>query len=482
MSDEQPYQVMPDLDAEKYERLKQDIANNGIEYPIILDGDGEIIDGHHRYEAWVDLDRDPDDLPTRVVDDTSSDNYHRAYRANLLRRDLSDGTKRDVVKQYLLEHPDRVAEDTQEAIAEDLGVSQWTVSQALDEIDVKDIGANKLTTDEKREQVRTYVEDNPNASNREVSREVDCDVTHVTVGNWRDEWEIQEPSTGLDTYTNTKSEADDALDVVDTATDETADEEVRETAQENADRLSEGKTTPSTASKNTEKAEAKQQVKDDQDTDTTEAKITNSDAIDYMQSISEPVDLLLTDPPYSTDVNDITAFAKSWIPTALETIASDGFAFICVGAYPDELQAYLNVIDTSTDWTVQQVMVWTYRNTLGRAPNNEYKLNWQAILFLRGEDAPELDVAKTSEQWAVQDINAPDARHGDRHHQWEKPTELANRLIRHTTEEGDTVLDPFAGTGTFPLTTANLGRNVLACDKDKEMLEIAKERGCVIDE
>jgi len=213
MSDAQPYQVMPDLDSEKYERLKEDIANNGIEYPIILDGEGEIIDGHHRYEAWTDLGRDPDELPTRVVDDTSEDNYHRAYRANLLRRDLSDGTKREVVKQYLLEHPDRVAEDTQEAIAEDLGVSQGLIAQIVDDVGVKNITPNKLTTDEKREQVRTYVEDKPDASNREVAREVDCDVTHVTVGNWRDKWEIQEPTSDLDTFADSKSKAGDVFDV-----------------------------------------------------------------------------------------------------------------------------------------------------------------------------------------------------------------------------------------------------------------------------
>jgi len=51
-----------------------------------------------------------------------------------------------VVKQYLLEHPDRVAEDTQEAIAEDLGVAQNTVSRAIDDIG-KDIQVDKLTTD-----------------------------------------------------------------------------------------------------------------------------------------------------------------------------------------------------------------------------------------------------------------------------------------------------------------------------------------------
>ena len=106
-------------------------------------------------------------------DDTDADNYHRAYRSNLLRRDLTDGTKREVVKQYLLEHPDRVAEDTQEAIASDLGVSQKTVSNAVGELrgSGKLSKPTKINTEEKREQVREYVDANPTASNREVVKQ-----------------------------------------------------------------------------------------------------------------------------------------------------------------------------------------------------------------------------------------------------------------------------------------------------------------------
>jgi len=248
---DQPYQVMPDFDDEEYQRLKKDIRENGVEYPIIVDTDDNIIDGHHRYQIWVDLGRDPDDLPTRVVDDTSTANLHRAYRTNLNRRDLSDGTKRDAVKQYLLEHPDRVTEDTQQAIAEDLGVSPQTVTNALDEIpdDVKKSKLGKLSTDEKREQVREFVEDNPSVSDREVAREVDCDVSHVTVGKWRDEWGIEEPTTGLDRFNNSKTEGDTAREVANKATDEKTDEEVREFAEQKAEEIAQNKTTPDSAAR-----------------------------------------------------------------------------------------------------------------------------------------------------------------------------------------------------------------------------------------
>jgi DNA (cytosine-5)-methyltransferase 1 len=260
--DNQPYQVMPELEGDEYDRLKDDIEANGIEYPIIVDGSGEIIDGHHRYEAWCDLGRDPDEIPTRVVDQSDTDNYHRAYRANLLRRDLTDGTKRQVVKQYLLEHSDRVAEDTQEAIASDLGVGRPTVTRAIDELpeDVKRVQVNELSTEEKREQVREYVEANPEASNRKVSDAVDCDVSHVSVGNWREEWGIEEETTGLDTFTNSKSEANDVLDVVDKAKSSDSSDEVKEYAKEKAAEVTSGDATPKEAKNKVDIEEETEQI------------------------------------------------------------------------------------------------------------------------------------------------------------------------------------------------------------------------------
>lgn len=190
-------------------------------------------------------------------------------------------------------------------------------------------------------------------------------------------------------------------------------------------------------------------------------------------------DLLLTDPPYSTDVDDIDVFAQQWMPLALAKVKPTGRAYVCVGAYPQELRAYLN-IETPQHLKLSNVLVWTYRNTLGPAPKFGYKLNWQAILYYEGVDAPPLNCPEMVEQFAVQDINAPDGRHGDRWHAWQKPDALAQRFIRHSTNPGDIVLDPFAGTGTFILNAAQLGRKAYGCDINPDNIAIAVERGCQV--
>lgn len=203
------------------------------------------------------------------------------------------------------------------------------------------------------------------------------------------------------------------------------------------------------------------------------------DAVEWLGEQDE-CDLLLTDPPYSTDVQDITEFANWWLPLALSKVKPTGRAYVCIGAYPEEIGAYLAV--ARGQMTLADVLVWTYRNTLGPSPTYDYKLNWQAILYYRGPDAPPLDSPEMVEQFSVQDINAPDGRLGDRWHAWQKPDLLGERFVRHATRAGDLVLDPFAGTGTFLLAAARLGRRALGCDINDENIGIARERGVSIED
>ena len=126
---------------------------------------------------------------------------------------------------------------------------------------------------------------------------------------------------------------------------------------------------------------------------------------------------------------------------------------------------------------LEQILIWTYKNTLGNNPKSRYKQNYQAILYYRGIEAGELNCPLTNEQWAVQEINAPDGRIGDRYHTWQKPMELAERLIRHSTKPEDTVFDPFACTGTFLLAASKLGRKSYGFEINSENAEIAKSRG-----
>lgn len=210
------------------------------------------------------------------------------------------------------------------------------------------------------------------------------------------------------------------------------------------------------------------------------ATIVESAAEDFLASVDPvSVDLLLTDPPYSTDIADIDAFVDGWLPLALSRLKADARAYIFTGAYPQELAAYLRVLNAQGLDGRVQVLVWTYRNTLGPAPARAYKLNWQACFYVWGPSAPPLNCPLMTEQFSVFDVPAPDGRQeSGRLHEWQKPDELAEMVIRHASQPGSTVIDPFAGTGTFLVTAARLGRIASGCDLNADQVATCIERGC----
>ncbi len=63
-----------------------------------------------------------------------------------------------------------------------------------------------------------------------------------------------------------------------------------------------------------------------------------------------------------------------------------------------------------------------------------------------------------------------------REHPAPYPTELAERLIRMFSFAGDTVLDPFLGTGTTSVAAARCGRNSIGCEIDSAYFCLAERR------
>lgn len=210
-------------------------------------------------------------------------------------------------------------------------------------------------------------------------------------------------------------------------------------------------------------------------------EIKHTDCISFLNEFEDnSIDLILTDPPYSTDIDNISEFTKEWLTVAIEKTKPNGRLLICSGAYPIEVKAFLDVLLSQDKFIVDNPLVWTYRNTLGVTPKMKYNLNYQFIWHLYTNKSRELDTSITNEMFSVMDINAPDGRLGNRLHTWQKPDELALRLVRHTTKEGDLIIDPFCCTGTFLLAANRLKRVSKGCDIDIDNLKIAEQRGCTI--
>jgi DNA modification methylase len=199
----------------------------------------------------------------------------------------------------------------------------------------------------------------------------------------------------------------------------------------------------------------------------------------FMKRIADhSVDVLITDPPYMTDVQNITEFVK-WIWVVLPKLKTTSQAYIFTGPYPQELQAYLNILLAQSEFEVTNILVWTYRNTIGPSPKCKYRTNWNAIFYMRGPNAPVINTESLLEKFGVKDISAPDGRQANNFYKWQKPEALADQIIRHATTRGNLVIDPFAGSGTFLLKAAEYGCLAKGCEIDPKVVEIAIKRGCV---
>ncbi len=61
-------------------------------------------------------------------------------------------------------------------------------------------------------------------------------------------------------------------------------------------------------------------------------------------------------------------------------------------------------------------------------------------------------------------------------HPTQKPVSIMERFIRLSTNESDTVLDPFMGSGSTGVACKNLNRNFIGIELDEKYFDIAKKR------
>ena len=117
-------------------------------------------------------------------------------------------------------------------------------------------------------------------------------------------------------------------------------------------------------------------------------------------------------------------------------------------------------------------------------PNAIIKNDIEFILMQRkpgGYRKPTLDQRNSSKidkkeynEWFQQFWNLSGA--STKHHPAPFPLQLAYRLVRMFSFQGDTVIDPFCGTGTTMLAAMNCGRNSIGVEIDREYCKMAADR------
>ncbi len=116
--------------------------------------------------------------------------------------------------------------------------------------------------------------------------------------------------------------------------------------------------------------------------------------------------------------------------------------------------------------------------------NGMLKLDYEFILIFKkpGQTPPPSVEAKEQSRLSIEEWNAYFRGHwvfpGEKQtkHLAMFPAELPRRLIRMFTFVGETVLDPFLGSGTTSLAAKNLGRNSVGYELNEDFLPVIRDK------
>lgn len=196
------------------------------------------------------------------------------------------------------------------------------------------------------------------------------------------------------------------------------------------------------------------------------------------------VDAVITDPPYSehTHRNATTnaetgAFHRAVTfeaidrPTLWAVLADCGrVTRRWVIATLDYRHAFDMHDDPPSGLRLLRVGVWTKPNPTPQLSGDRPGQGWEAIAFLHVDDTkPRWNGGGRSSVW-----HHPTSK--GEGHPTAKPLGMVGDWVRLFTDPGDTVLDPFAGSGTTLRAAVDNGRKAIGCELDERYCELIVKR------
>ena len=200
----------------------------------------------------------------------------------------------------------------------------------------------------------------------------------------------------------------------------------------------------------------------------------------------EQADMVFTDPPYNVDyANSAKDKMRGTDRPILNDNLGDGFYDFLLAALTPMLQhcagaTYIAMSSSELD-TLQQAfraaggkwstfIIWAKHTfTLGRA---DYQRQYEPILYgwPEGENRHWCGDRDQGDVWAIKKPQKNDL------HPTMKPVELVERALRNSSRPGDTVLDPFGGSGTTVIAAEKSGRKARMIELDPKYCDVIVRR------
>lgn len=234
---------------------------------------------------------------------------------------------------------------------------------------------------------------------------------------------------------------------------------------------------------------------------TTVQKMICGDSIIEMRKLSaKSVRLIVADPPYNLnkdygnnkdkwEFEEYLKFTRQWLREAKRVLTDDGTIYIFMGMR--YISYVFNILEQELGMTFNSWITWTYTQGIGRTKG--FSSRHEDILMFTKSSKDyvfHLDAVKVPQKCYRTVNNMRGANPGNvwefthihynnknrKKHPTQKPEGLYERMILASSDVGDTVLDPFVGSGTALRVCQQTERNGIGIDINAEYITLTKER------
>lgn len=230
----------------------------------------------------------------------------------------------------------------------------------------------------------------------------------------------------------------------------------------------------------------------------------NADCIEVLKTLQpNSIDLIFADPPYflsnggksihsgkivsvnkgdwdeKSKYDNHLQFTKEWIQQSFRILKYGGSIWISgtvhnifdVKNYLDEIGfKIINIVvwhkSDPPPLIYKNKLKFSYELIIWAKKDGKHTFNYQYMFDIKGEEMQDV--------WTIPAVQMHEKKFG--YHPTQKPEALLERIIKACSNVGDTVLDPFSGSGTTCYVAKKLNRKYIGIEKEKEYFNISKRR------
>ena len=225
------------------------------------------------------------------------------------------------------------------------------------------------------------------------------------------------------------------------------------------------------------------------------------DALEELKKIpSKSVKLVVTDPPYNLnkdygnnqddlEFNDYLEFSRAWIKEASRILTDDGAIFIFMGMR--YISYIYEILEKEFGFYFNSWITWFYTQGIGKtkgfSPRHDDSLYFtkhpkKFTFNLDSIRVPQKFYRSVNNMRGANPGNVWEFSHmhycnkNRTKHPTQKPEGVFERIILSASNEGDTVLDPFVGSGTCLRVCQQTNRKGIGIDINPEYIAMSQAR------